>query len=131
MSDMVARLDKHSVKLERILLFQGSALHAEAIEDVTNYDLEELSSMLGENFESEDDILEVFDEKYVGWLFAEAHTPYPEMTKRGTLLRRWGLTTYTLIAAKTMDDIIDKSCKWADEKRIVLEALVLAKGLKS
>lgn len=118
--DITEKLHEHDVKIENLLFYQGDELHHDEIEDlIGTYDNEDLSKILGKDLEDMDDdsIYDLFDEEYIGHFFAEVHTPVKKpFGKRGALSWSWGTTTFTLVIAKTFEELVEKSCKWAKEK---------------
>jgi len=116
--DVVEKLSEHDVKIERILFYQGSELHREELEDlISSYDNDGLSKILGESVIdlTDSEILEYIDQNYVGWFIAEVHTPTKSRSKRGILSWSWGLTTYTLLFSTSFEELVEKSCEWADK----------------
>jgi hypothetical protein len=116
----IEKLDKHNVKIETLLLFQGTDLHQDQLEDMLHpHDNDELSKILDDDLSNmyDTEIYEYFNNNHTGDLIAEVHTPVKTpFGKRGVLSWSWGTTTFTLIVAKDMDDLVEKSCKWAKKK---------------
>jgi len=118
--ELVEKLEDHEVRIENLLLFQGTDTHRDQFEDMLQpYDNEALSKILDEDFEGMDEleIYEYFNNNHIGDLIAEVHTPVKKpFGKKKTLSWSWATTTFTLIVAKDMEELVEKSCKWADGK---------------
>jgi len=120
--ELVDKMGEHDVKIEAMLLFQGTDLHQDLLEQmIHNYDNEELSNLIGDEdlFRgmSDTEIYEYFNNNHIGDLIAEVHTPVKKpFGRRKTLSWSWATATLTLIIAKDMEELVEKSCKWADEK---------------
>jgi hypothetical protein len=120
--DYAEKLDEHDVKIETLLLYQGTELHQDQLEDLIGiYDNEELSHLLGDEElfrdSSDRDIHDYFDKCLMGALIAEVHTPVKKPFGRNNAMSwSWGTCTITLIVAKDMDELVKKSCEWADKK---------------
>lgn len=118
--DYAEKLDEHDVKIETLLLFQGTDLHQDQLEDLVGiYDNEALSKILEDDLGDMDDteVYEYFNNNFLGYFIAEVHTPVKKpFGRRKTLSWSWGTTTLTLVIAKTFEELIEKSCAWADAK---------------
>jgi hypothetical protein len=110
------KLYNHTVELYPIYLIsdvRGEYYLDELLDDLCMSDEElqkEFAVALGEG----EDMASHLMENCCGYYIAKAETP---VRKKGVSHFSWGSTTYTVILAKSMDELALKACNWADKYR--------------
>jgi len=121
---LLQKMQDAMVKLEKLIYFTGAEEDGTDLRDLLldhgddaiaksfSFDLEELESR-------PDLAISLEDAGYTGYFFANAHTPIRKHHNKGShgYGYSWGYTTYTLVFAKSFEDLVDKAVEWAKGKQ--------------
>jgi hypothetical protein len=125
--ELLEKLFESDVKLGKAIIIHDAEAQSSELDDLF-YDIddEKMSKLLGVSLEhlKKAEKLKYVDElmveKLAGKLLCEVHTPIKTKVKGSTSLSSfsWGYTTYTYIAADSLDELAEKACEWADKQEV-------------
>ena len=124
MNTLVERMQSATVRFEKLIYFTGAEQDGEELLDLfQDHDGDVISWALGiktDNILTDSYLTEgLEDAGYTGYFFANVHTPIRKYHEKGSkgFMFSWGTTTFTLLCAKSFEELVDLAINWAERKQ--------------